>query len=724
VKKSSQKLPAHDAKVMDENLWQALQTSHLRLASQVTFSQQIHRGQVWVVIHDPVRSQFYKTTPEIQHLLNCLDGKKSLQQILAEQPALQSFVQNRPQALQILAQLLEAGLLQGDFAYDYGEDLSRQREKSRKLGQLRWQRPWMLKLPLFHPDRQLAWLYRKTFFIWTRPALLIWLLTLVAALFALMDYLPHLKVFWSQRFLDPVNLLLLVLVYPFLKAAHELAHGLTTKKWGGQVYEVGVMLLVFMPVPYVDASASTQFPHKYQRMLVAASGVMTELFCAAIALFIWIATDNILLRDICMNVMIIGAVSSAVFNGNPLLRYDGYYVLSDWLEIPNLGSRSSLYLKNLWQRWLLNIDPPPMPLAPGESKWLLSYGILSGIYRLVLSFTVALYIAGHYFFIGVLLAFWAALLQILMPFYKGLINSFTAAKQHGRRARFFLGYGILLGMFYVGLFWLPLRHATVAEALVMVEGSHEIKITSEGFLQEILVQNGEQVKSGQPLLVLQNTTLPAQLDAVRAQISEAEILLNRYLSEQPEQAGFYRDELQRLHQEENDLRESLENLTVTSAVSGRVEIPAAPNQLGRYFAKGDVLGHVLGSDAVRVLALVPERQGDEVLRDVQETWLKTAAHPQRLRKAGDLHPVPLASAQLPDAKFGSLRGGNISVDTSDKSGVRALEPYFQVEIDLPADMQEEPVTGRAKVLFIHSNEPVGRRWLRELRRMLLQRFEW
>jgi putative peptide zinc metalloprotease protein len=480
--------------------------------------------------------------------------------------------------------------------------------------------------------------------------------------------------------------------------------------------------LVFMPVPYVDASASTQFPVKQQRMLVAASGVMTELFCAAIALFVWIVSDNILVRDLCMNVMIIGAVSSVVFNGNPLLRFDAYYVLSDWLEIPNLGSRASLYLSNRWQALLLGVEPEPVPMAPGEKKWLLLYGVSSGVYRLILSFTIALYIAGHYFFMGVLLAVWAAVLQILQPFAKGLAKLYAVAKTHGRRRRFFLAYGCLLAGLYAGLFVVPLRHATPAEALLRVDGRYQIKAGAEGFLAEILVPNGAQVSAGQALLVLQNSALPAQLDSVLAQIAEAETLLSRYLTEQPDQAGFYRDQLQRLRQEEGDLRESLANLTVTSAVSGRVEIAAPDNQIGRYFAKGDLLGHVLASDAHRLIALVPERLGQSVLRDVQQVRVRLATAPWREYTGVDLQPVPQAATQLPDVYFGSRHGGAISVDVSDQSGVRALEPYFQVEMRL--DVQDQlPLAGRGRALFVHSDEPLGLHLLRDMRRLFLQRFE-
>ncbi|MCR6652760.1 MAG: biotin/lipoyl-binding protein [Cellvibrionaceae bacterium] len=269
---------------------------------------------------------------------------------------------------------------------------------------------------------------------------------------------------------------------------------------------------------------------------------------------------------------------------------------------------------------------------------------------------------------------------------------------------------------------IPLRHATQAEALLRVDGSYQIKAGAEGFLTEVLVRNGEQVNAGQALLVLQNSALPAQLEAVLAQIAEAEIFLSRYLTDQPDQAGFYRDQLQRLRQEEGDLRESLANLTVTSAAAGRVEIAAPDNQIGRYFAKGDVLGYVLASDAHRLIALVPEHMGSGVLRDVQEAKVRLAGDPAREYTATDLQPVPQAVAQLPDAYFGSRNGGSISVDISDSSGTRALEPYFQVEMRLQAQ-GEMPLAGRGRVLFVHSDEPLGLHWLRQLRRLLLERFE-
>lgn len=592
------------------------------------------------------------------------------------------------------------------------------------MGRLRWQRPWMLKLPLFNPNPFLSWLYVKTRFIWTRAALWVWSATVLSAALVLVDYLPHLQEFWSTRFLDPINLLLLVIIYPLLKACHELAHGLTTKKWGGEVYEVGLMFLVFMPVPYVDASASSQFSDKYQRMLVAASGVMTELFLAALALFVWIGSENILIRDICLNIMIIGVLSSLLFNGNPLLRFDGYYVFSDWLEIPNLASRSTQYLSCLWHKFLLGVVEKPLRLAQGEKKWLLSYAVLSGIYRIFISVGVAIYIAGHYFFIGVLLAIWAVYLQLIAPSVKGLRNSFLLAREQRRRTRWLGGYGLMVIALFLLLFVVPVRHTTQAPGLLRVAGQYQIKTAAEGFLQEILVKNGEAVTAGQALLVLHNPSLASEIAGVVAQIAEVEVLLNRALMHEPTQAGFYRDELIRLRRQLADLEGDRANLTVTSHAAGVIEMAGLDNLLGRYFLQGDTLGYVLASGAGRVVAVVPEQTGDWLATPVQETWVKLRAQPRQKWLAGNVRPVPLASHQLPDAYLGSLFGGPVSVDTSMAEGIRALAPVFQVEMDIPLAPSAQPLTGRVEVLFVHAKQPLGVRLLQKLRLELLQRFNW
>ena len=161
--------------------------------------------------------------------------------------------------------------------------------------------------------------------------------------------------------LTPKYLLMMWLFYPVIKSFHELGHGLAVKAWGGEVRETGVSILMLMPVPFVDASAASAFPEKHRRAAVGAAGMMVELFFAALATFVWLNVEDGFVRDIAFVLMVIGGVSTVLFNGNPLLRFDGYYVLSDLLDVPNLGPRSNAYVAYLAQRYLLKIENAVSP---------------------------------------------------------------------------------------------------------------------------------------------------------------------------------------------------------------------------------------------------------------------------------------------------------------------------------------------------------------------------
>ena len=171
-----------------------------------------------------------------------------------------------------------------------------------------------------------------------------------------------------------------------VKVVHEFAHAYAVKLWGGEVHEMGIMLLVLMPLPYVDATSASAFRLKRRRMLVGAAGVLIEIFVAAVAMLVWVNVEPGAVRAISYNVMLVAGVSTLLFNGNPLLRYDAYYVLSDYLEIPNFGTRSTRYLSYLLQRYLLGIkDASFPPASAGEKRWLLFYAVASSIYRVFIS---------------------------------------------------------------------------------------------------------------------------------------------------------------------------------------------------------------------------------------------------------------------------------------------------------------------------------------------------
>ena len=270
--------------------------------------------------------------------------------------------------------------------------------------------------------------------MFTRGVLLVWLLIVLTALVAAVVHWPDLSGSLADQLFSPSNLLLLWLIYPLVKILHEFGHAFAVKKWDGEVHELGIMLLALTPIPYVDATASASFPEKRRRIAVAAMGMMVELLLASLALFVWLNVETGLISALAYNVMLIGSVSTILFNGNPLLRYDGYYMLADLIEIPNLGQRSTRYLGYLVQRYLLGIETAESPVtAPGEKGWFLIYGPISFCYRIAVMIGLIWLVSSHFFFIGVLIALWGTVSLLILPAVRSLTRFLNSPAARNRR---------------------------------------------------------------------------------------------------------------------------------------------------------------------------------------------------------------------------------------------------------------------------------------------------
>ena len=221
------------------------------------------------------------------------------------------------------------------------------------------------------------------------------------------------------------------MTYLVLKALHELGHGYAVKAFGGAVHELGVMFLVFAPMPYVDASAASEFRSKWRRALVGAAGMIVEVFCAALALYVWLAVEEGFVHALAYNVMLIAGVSTVVFNGNPLLRYDGYYILTRSAGDTEPGAAIDT---------LLGLSRRPVRIRRGRkdfsaspaSGWLLLYAPASLSYRLAVMLAIALFVASEYLAVGVAIACWGLVDGVVLPLAKALAHVLGPRLQRNR----------------------------------------------------------------------------------------------------------------------------------------------------------------------------------------------------------------------------------------------------------------------------------------------------
>jgi len=336
-----------------------------RLRATAQISRQFYRGDRWYVVRDPAGNQFHRLSDAAYKFVGLLDGRRTVGEaweLVGGQ--LEDDAPTQPEVIQILSQLFSANLVETDISPDATVLLRRHKKQMQRKMQGRLMNVLFPRIPIWDPNRFLTrWMPVVRPFI-SKLGAVLWLVMVISAIGALTSHWTELKTAASDS-IDPKNWLYLWFTFVVIKFIHELGHAFTCRRFGGEVHEMGIMFLVLVPTPYVDASTAWAFPNKWARMLVGAGGMMVELFFASIMAFVWIAThdSHTLVSQIAYNAMLIASVTTIIFNANPLLRYDGYYMLSDFWEIPNLQQKSKDYTMGLIKRHIFRVKKPAAPSA-------------------------------------------------------------------------------------------------------------------------------------------------------------------------------------------------------------------------------------------------------------------------------------------------------------------------------------------------------------------------
>lgn len=704
--------------------WYRVAALKPRIRSHVRILRQSFRDQVWFVLQDFASERSHRFSPAAHHFIGLMDGERTVQELWdAASAQLGDSAPTQEEVIRLLGQLHAADALLCDVPPDSLEVFRRHQRHA----QMEWKRkfwtPLAMRFPLIDPDRflirTLHWV--QPLFSWFGA--LLWLLVVVTGGVLAASHWTDLTENITERVLAPQNLFLLWLVYPVVKAVHELGHAYAIRRWGGEVHEIGIMLLVLSPVPYVDASAAWGFRDKHKRMVVGAIGIAVELFIGALALFAWLSVEPGVVRTIAFNVMLITGVSTLLFNGNPLLRFDGYYVLSDAIEIPNLGARSNQYLGYLFQRYVLGISDAESPAhSTGERVWMALYGVTSFLYRIFISFVIIVFIAGQFFFIGVLLAIWAMTTQLIIPAGKGLsflLGNPGLRRNRGRAVSVSLG---LLAFTGVLLFVLPAPSWTRTEGVIWVPEEAQVRAGTDGFIVDILAPVESEVRAGQPLLRAEEPFLATRVAVLEAQFAELSAKYDALMPVDRVQAAMVREQMIAAEANLRRSREREGELVFRSPASGRFILPNSVDLPGRFVNKGQLVGYVLQPRELTARVVLLQDDIAKVREETRGVEVMLAGWgaspiPARIRRE-----VPGASTNLPTAALGTAGGGSIPVDPRDKDGVKTLGQVFQLELVFPADMRSEYLGARVFVRFDHGFEPIGFQVYRAFRRLLLRQF--
>lgn len=492
----------------------------LRMRPDLEARRHRYRGQAFWVVKEPVGLNYFRFHEEEYAILGMLDGLTSLETIKEQfesQFAPQKITYT--DLLQFVGMLHRSGLVISESP-GQGKALKKRRDEKKHrelMGKL--SNVFALRFRGVDPERFLNWLYKYTWWFFTWTALFINLGIGLAALSLVVvqfdQFTARLPAF--HEFFGPRNWFILAAVMGIVKVLHEFGHGLSCKHFGGECHELGAMLLVFTPALYCNVSDSWMLPNKYARASIGAAGMYVELVLASIATFIWWFSSPGLLNHVCLSVMFICSVSTVMFNGNPLLRFDGYYILMDLLEIPNLQQKAKEVLKRFMIDLCLGIEQPENPFLPQGNKWIFGlYTVASALYRWVVVFSILFFLNSVFEpyglkIIGQMIALSGFVGLVVQPLWGMAKFFYTPGRMHKVKKERIIATACVVVAVVAAIFFVPLPYSVYSPFEVQAHNAAQVFSSESGNIAEIFVKPGDHVKAGDKLLQLANPDLELEL---------------------------------------------------------------------------------------------------------------------------------------------------------------------------------------------------------------------
>ena len=729
----------------------------LRMRADVSARKQRYQGRDYWVIKDPLTLKYYRFEEEEYALLRMLDGRRSPDQIKRQFDY--DFTPQKislQELFQFVGMLYRSSLLVSDGP-NQGRELKRRGEQNRKR-QLRGSLTNILSIRFrgFDPDGLLTVLNQWTWWFFTWPCFLVVLILGISAgglLFSNFEVFQN-KLPSFQSFFDSSNWIWLALVMGLTKVLHELGHGLACKRFGSQCHEMGVMFLVLTPCLYCNVSDSWMLPSKWKRAFIAAAGMYVELVIASVAVFVWWYSQPGLVNQLALNTIFICSVSTLLFNANPLLRYDGYYILSDLLEIPNLRQKASSVLQRSAGRWMLGIEGRVDPFLPVKRKWFfIAYALAAVVYRWFITFAIFWFLYEllepyGLKVIGQLIALTAIYGLLGMPLIKlwkffsvpGRLNSVKPI--HAAVTLFcFLG-----GLVFV--LSIPVPRYVYCNFYVEPQDAQQVYVDIPGELDQVFVKPNAIVNKNEPLLLLKSDQLESELKSIRAEQELYTIRLATYekaaqtfdkqASSAAEQRATVNAQLSDSIRQWKQRDKERKKLTIRAPITGRLlapdpkedeasdeslgtwtGTPLEPKNVGAFLDQKTLVGRIVPEGQTLEAHLAISQEEIEFVQNGQDVELLLTHLPTRILRSETEAISPTRLESVPK-QLSNRFGGPLVTNRDPNKGDVPQSTYYLIRVPLEsvADDVFPGAVGTAKICT--GSQTIGAR----LWRLTMQTFRF
>ncbi len=704
----------------------------LRKRGDLDVTRQVYQGQAWFVVKDPISLHYFRFRPEEYALLEMLDGDASLERLKDDFEA--RFPPRRitvDELARFVATLHRSGLVIGDRPGQGPQLFERRRQRKWKEWVAWISNVMALRFRGIDPD----WLLEKMnpWLGWIfSPAAILAGLAFAAS--ALLLVLVNFETFRSKlpefnQFFAAGNWLYLAIALGVTKVIHEFGHGLSCKYYGGECHEMGVMLLVFTPCLYCDVSDSWMLPNKWKRAAIGAAGMYVEVVMAAVATYLWWNSHAGVFNQICLDVMFVSSVSTILFNANPLLRYDGYYILSDVLEIPNLRQKANSILGRIASHWCLGIKQPEDPFLPQRKLgWFALYAVASSLYGWFVSLSIFLFVWNVFKpyrlqVLGQILA-GAALWGLVIRPMQGMIKFLQVPGRRDEvKAVNVISTTAVAGVVAAAIALIPLPQRVWSPAELRPRGEETVYVSVAGRLEEILVKPDEEVSRGQKLAVLSSLELDLEIAELegRKQQSESRLAsLQRERFNDPAAAleiGTVSETLKSLAEQLERMRKDREELVLVAPRDGVIlPAPAVPDRpdpggrlpgwtghsldeknLGATMTPGTVFC-LVGDRQLFEAVMVVDQSEVEFLKRGQPVDLKLDAFPYQTFR-GQVEQIAETHIEAGSERLSVKAGGQVPTKTDESGRETPISTSYEALMTLedPAGTFTPGMRGTARI---------------------------
>jgi putative peptide zinc metalloprotease protein len=594
------------------------------LRSDLNIIPQTIKGDNYYIVKDREQESYYRLS-EVEHTLALyFDGKSTIPEIAGKVSQNENFEVSPQVVAQFYQSLKKMKLLVKTLAEKNIMLLEKRREaRKAKLMDVKGSIIYM-RIPFVDPDKFFDRIIDKIRWIWSKPAVFTMLgIMAMACLIIISNWSEVVEGFKTVYLFNSSSLSKLVIIYSTIFVVigiHELGHGLTCKRYGGEVHEMGFLFLFFQPCLFCNVTDAWTFSEKKQRLYVTIAGVFIEFFVGACFVFVWYLTSSgSVINLIAYQIMMVCGISTALFNFNPLVKLDGYYAFCDWSEIPNLKTKSSEFLGYYIKTRLFKAErQDSMEFIDTTTKAILViYGFLSMLY-------ITSMLGGIFFMIRGILVGSLGLLGLGIWLYLGsiLLKKFT------KKPRTFLGdyFGerkevvkkmkkatLLIGIigsigFLIGSFFISVPYTIPAKGYVEYLEKEILYAPVSGFIEHV----GYAHTSDKVEIKLKNDELKDQLDSqLIARDKATALLFGAQQSFDVSTTQKIKRELVGINNELTNIKDDIKKLNIFSTYGGQSSVPFRDLN-GKYVSKGSEILTVFNPRSFSVVLEVAERFVNEV----------------------------------------------------------------------------------------------------------------